>query len=123
MTDEEEIEFLRQAYKKAKNRVRNNRCIGVADSIGTILKKAPKSYREKIKDPRWQRKRLLIMDRDGWACQKCRDKTKCLNVHHKFYIPGLEPWEYKDEDLVTLCEDCHEKLQGSNHERHQACTT
>lgn len=32
-----------------------------------------------------------------------------LNIHHKFYIQGHKPWEYNDEALVTLCEDCHKR--------------
>lgn len=34
---------------------------------------------------------------------------KGLNVHHKYYVYGKKPWEYDDEALVTLCEDCHQK--------------
>ena len=30
-----------------------------------------------------------------------------LNVHHKFYITNKDPWEYEDEDLITLCPRCH----------------
>jgi hypothetical protein len=30
-----------------------------------------------------------------------------LNVHHKRYIPHKLPWEYADEDLRTLCAECH----------------
>lgn len=32
---------------------------------------------------------------------------KVLNVHHKYYVNGNNPWEYDNEALVTLCEDCH----------------
>jgi 5-methylcytosine-specific restriction endonuclease McrA len=64
-------------------------------------------YIEKLKDPRWQRRRCEIMYRDGYICQKCGDETISLNVHHVFYYPGLEPWEYEDNDLITLCENCH----------------
>jgi 5-methylcytosine-specific restriction endonuclease McrA len=32
-----------------------------------------------------------------------------LNVHHKYYIQGHKPWDYKDDALVTLCEDCHKR--------------
>ena len=32
---------------------------------------------------------------------------KSLNIHHKFYIDGKKPWEYDNDVLVTLCEDCH----------------
>ena len=66
------------------------------------------SYIELLRDPRWQRKRLEILQRDGWACTGCHDTTKTLNVHHKIYRKGAKPWEYDDTDLITLCEDCHE---------------
>lgn len=32
-----------------------------------------------------------------------------LNVHHKYYIEGVKPWDYEDSALVTLCQDCHYK--------------
>ena len=32
-----------------------------------------------------------------------------LNIHHTYYIEGRKPWEYDNEALVTLCEDCHKK--------------
>lgn len=41
-----------------------------------------KSYAEKLRDPRWQKKRLKIFERDGWACQDCRSTTNTLNLHH-----------------------------------------
>lgn len=34
-------------------------------------------------------------------------EIKGLNVHHKYYIKGKAPWEYEDDALVTLCEECH----------------
>jgi len=30
-----------------------------------------------------------------------------LQVHHKRYIEGKFIWEYDDNDLVTLCKECH----------------
>lgn len=65
------------------------------------------NYGEKLKDPRWQRKRLEIMDRDEWTCQECGDTTRTLHVHHKKYT-GENPWDAPDDDLVTICEVCHE---------------
>lgn len=32
-----------------------------------------------------------------------------LNVHHLHYKRGAAPWEYDDNELVTLCESCHKK--------------
>ena len=66
------------------------------------------TYAEKLKDPRWQKKRLKILERDDWRCQMCYDNEKMLSVHHRLYRKGIDPWEYKDDELVTLCPECHE---------------
>lgn len=69
------------------------------------------TYSEKLKSPKWQRKRLEIMKRDKFKCVKCGDEETTLNVHHKVYHDGLEPWEYENSDLATLCEDCHREIE------------
>lgn len=33
-----------------------------------------------------------------------------LNVHHKRYIIQHKAWEYNDQDLITLCNECHIKI-------------
>lgn len=71
-------------------------------------------YFEKLKDPRWQRKRLRIFSRDNWTCKDCGEKGKELQVHHTAYISGKEPWEVDDCYLVTLCKSCHEKRTREN---------
>ena len=65
------------------------------------------SYSEKLRDPRWQRRRLEIMGRDSFSCRRCLAEHITLNVHHRWYESGKEPWEAEDAALVTLCEDCH----------------
>lgn len=69
------------------------------------------TYAEKLKDPRWQKKRLEIMERDKFTCQKCFDATKTLNVHHRYYTKGAAPWGYDSSALVTFCERCHKKTE------------
>lgn len=69
-------------------------------------------YSEKLKDPRWQRKRLEILQRDDWACQCCRDKASTLQVHHKQYHGN--PWDAPDDSLETLCEECHANRTSLN---------
>uniref|UniRef100_A0A6H2A2N3 Putative HNH endonuclease n=1 Tax=viral metagenome TaxID=1070528 RepID=A0A6H2A2N3_9ZZZZ len=75
------------------------------------------TYSEKLKDPKWQKKRLEIFQRDNWQCKNCGSKEKTLNVHHCWYYYGKkDPWEYDDKSLVTLCENCHkdeEKMRES----------
>ena len=63
------------------------------------------TYAEKLKDPRWQRKRLEIFQRDGFACCWCKTTDETLVVHHLKYTG--DPWEAPNEDLMTLCENCH----------------
>ena len=67
-----------------------------------------KDYHEKLKDPRWQKKRLEIMERDNFTCQRCLDIESSLQVHHRHYEWDEDPWDYDDRYLVTLCEKCHE---------------
>jgi hypothetical protein len=75
------------------------------------------NYAAKLKDPRWQKRRLEILQRDEWRCVACgyglheeyeddNEPRQPLHVHHRWYTG--EPWEAPDEALVTLCESCHE---------------
>ena len=68
-----------------------------------------KTYSEKLKDPRWQRKRLEIMQRDNFTCTQCGDKHSTLNVHHWEY--AKEPWDAKKIDLSTVCVTCHKNIE------------
>lgn len=67
-----------------------------------------KTYTELLKDPRWQKKRLEIMQRDEFKCQHCFATDKSLQVHHLAYHKGYMPWEYENDELITLCETCHQ---------------
>lgn len=67
-----------------------------------------KSYSEKLRDPRWQRRRLEIMHLADFKCERCGDGSMPLNVHHVVYRSGADPWDYSEDDLTCLCEPCHE---------------
>jgi hypothetical protein len=73
-------------------------------------KSAAQTYREHLKDPRWQQKRLLILERDEWTCQQCGRNDLPLNIHHTEYKSGRMPWEYEEVFLITLCHACHTLL-------------
>lgn len=72
------------------------------------------TYAEKCKDPRWQKLRNSVLERDKYTCQSfdCRRTDLPLEVHHLDYLPGLNPWEYSPDMLLTLCEKCHDKERG-----------
>ena len=70
-------------------------------------RKMNKKYAELLKDPRWQKKRLEIFQRENFECEWCGSKDNPLTVHHDYYRYGKTPWEYPDTSLHCLCEECH----------------
>ena len=68
------------------------------------------------KDPRWQKKRLKIMERDEYSCTSCGDNESTLNVHHRFYRKDVKPWDQEDDELTTLCWNCHEQITELIHD-------
>lgn len=67
------------------------------------------TYYEKLKDPRWQRLRLSVFERDEFTCQWCYSTDKELQIHHLSYTG--EPWETPESELLTLCCDCHSRCE------------
>jgi hypothetical protein len=63
-------------------------------------------YIEKLQDPRWQKKRLKVFERDKWKCTVCGNDKVTLHVHHLKY--NANPWKTKLKYLKTLCKNCHE---------------
>lgn len=68
---------------------------------------AKKSYSELLKDPRWQRKRLEVLQAADFRCDHCDSGEDTLHVHHRLYRKGAKPWEYENGELQCLCENCH----------------
>jgi hypothetical protein len=67
-------------------------------------------YWQQLQDPRWQKKRLEILERDQWTCRDCKATDKTLHIHHCLYEKG-SPWDTDEIFLLTLCNDCHERRQ------------
>lgn len=72
------------------------------------------TYQEKLQHPKWQKKRLEILERDSFQCRLCKDEKTTLHIHHLKYINGNDPWQYKNNDLMTVCKDCHKLIHGYN---------
>lgn len=79
------------------------------------------SFRTRTQEPysillnriEWFAKREEILKRDGYRCVKCgvaESEDTVLQVHHKHYVYGRDPWEYENSSLVTLCADCHSEV-------------
>lgn len=74
----------------------------------------PSRYRKSLKDnPYWEEVKRRVRLRDGHRCRMC-GKNYNLEIHHCTYqINGIsivgKELEHL-ECLVTLCEDCHQKV-------------
>jgi Zn finger protein HypA/HybF involved in hydrogenase expression len=75
-----------------------------------IGKSMSNNYFELLKSPLWQKKRLENLKLADWECTNCGSKDDQLQVHHKQYIKGKNPWEYEDEQLQVLCNKCHGEM-------------
>ena len=64
------------------------------------------SYSEFLRSAEWQAKRDEIIKRDGGRCQMCKSESN-LRVHHKSYDDLLD-----DDNLITLCNKCHEHVHA-----------
>lgn len=74
------------------------------------------SYEDLLKTEEWREKRQKILNRDNNKCVYC-GKTHNLQVHHKYYskYPNgfrVYPWNYPDDALITLCDECHKKVHN-----------
>lgn len=74
------------------------------------------SYYAQLKHPKWQRKRLEVLEAAGFSCVRCSDADSTLHVHHKRYVKGRMAWEYANAELAALCEACH----GYEHEEEES---
>lgn len=58
--------------------------------------------------------KAYVLHRDGYQCQKCKTNKGKLHVHHVTFRSngGTDT----PSNLITLCEDCHEKLHNGEFE-------
>jgi hypothetical protein len=82
-----------------------------------------KTYSEKLRDPKWQKKRLEILERDKFSCQLCLDEKTELHVHHFTYDFKKEPWDYDDSNFITYCKHCHLLVESLLKEKTEILST
>lgn len=61
----------------------------------------------------WQRKREAILRRDKYICQNCKRygrNTEATTVHHIKHLEDAPELALANDNLVSLCAACHNKL-------------
>ena len=79
-----------------------------------------KEYNTFLKSNYWKKVRLLVLERDKYKCQNCKEigrirnlTVKDLEVHHRTYKNHKNELNHLD-DLVTLCKWCHEYMHSTD---------
>ncbi len=67
-------------------------------------RKAP--YAERRRSKEWTVLRSYVFRRDGYRCKLCGRSDLPLHLHHNTYANYAAE---RLEDLITLCEVCHER--------------
>ena len=68
---------------------------------------------------RWQAKRKDILRRDRKQCRMCRDKgryTPATTVHHLKHLREYPELALTDDNLISLCSECHELVHPEKHQ-------
>lgn len=69
----------------------------------------------------WERKRVEILERDHYECQRCLGKfgfvkhvkiTKANTVHHIVELKDAPDLMLNDDNLISLCRNCHDEVHG-----------
>lgn len=69
-------------------------------------------YQKYLRHKKWYKKRLEIYKRDNHTCVKCGSPAE--HVHHTYYHRvATMPWEYPNESMISICNDCHLKEHES----------
>jgi hypothetical protein len=63
-------------------------------------------------ESRWLRTQEEVIERDGHVCSWCGTDDHKLIAHPAFYCDNLQLTEYRNCDLITVCEECIPVISG-----------
>ena len=74
-------------------------------------------YERLLKSDYWKGYSYSLIKERNFTCEDCgrqfpNERNK-LQVHHLVYR-DVNPWSYRPDEVVVLCEECHKKRHGIN---------
>lgn len=83
------------------------------DIVRNLAEQSPYGWKAFYKSQQWERKRKSVLQRDHYACQECRRKgryCRANTVHHIRHLKDEPELALEDDNLESLCRDCHEAI-------------
>lgn len=74
----------------------------------------------KYKDKRWLHKRSVVLRRDDYLCQECKrygSDKQAEQVHHINPLEDYPELAYINDNLISLCTKCHDKMHDRNNNK------
>ena len=72
-------------------------------------------YEKLLKSDYWKGFSYSLIKERNFTCEDCGrqfpNQRNKLDVHHLVYR-DINPWSYKPEEMIVLCEKCHKKRHG-----------
>jgi predicted mannosyl-3-phosphoglycerate phosphatase (HAD superfamily) len=72
-------------------------------------------YERLLQSDYWKGYSYSLIKERNFTCEECgrrfENERNKLQVHHLVYR-DVNPWSYKPEELIVLCEECHKKRHG-----------
>ena len=83
-------------------------------------------YEKLLQSDYWKGFSYSLIKERNFTCEDCGrtfyNQRNKLQVHHLVYR-DINPWSYKPEEMVVLCEECHKKRHGFIQEDNQEVNT
>lgn len=76
-------------------------------------KRKDDKYKKFYKSREWKRLRDYVLKRDNYICQECIKENKittCNTVHHIVEVREDFSKALSEDNLLTLCHECHNKI-------------
>ena len=107
----------KKAKKKARKDILNGKIVIKKQEAKLIRQKSVSTphtkkfmpYDEQLKDKKWLAFRKSVFKVHGKKCELCGN-THHLQIHHPKYKYGHLAWEYKYNEVMVVCGDCHMKI-------------
>jgi 5-methylcytosine-specific restriction endonuclease McrA len=75
-------------------------------------KRVYRPIKDKYNKTEWKKTENAVFARDNYRCQSCYQYHDCLTAHH--IIPRIEGGKDDMDNLITLCNDCHDEIEETN---------